>query len=199
MLKKYGLTGIVRLFVHIFRTRLFYPGARLIRFPFEIRNHRYIDLGIGLTTGTGCRLEALPLQKLNKPCIQLGKDVQLNDYVHIGAIQEITIGDEVLIASKVFITDHNHGSFDQHTSGEELLMAPINRPLYAKPVHIGSRCWLGENVVILPGVSLGEGCIVGASAVVTKSFPPYSLIIGNPGRLYKRFNFDIGAWELVNN
>lgn len=197
MFKKYGLGGSIRMFFHLLRTRLFFPGARLIRFPFELRNHRYIDLGTGLTTGSGCRLEALPPTKPQQACIRFGRNVQLNDYVHIGAIQEIVIGDEVLIASKVFITDHNHGSFDQEQSQEALLLAPISRPLYAKAVHIGARCWLGENVVILPGVSLGEGCVVGASAVVTKSFPPYSLIIGNPGRLYKRFNVNTRQWEIV--
>lgn len=197
MFRKYGLGGSIRMLFHLLRTRLFYSRARLIRFPFELRNHRYIDLGKGLTTGVGCRLEALPQGGAEKMCIRLGTNVQLNDYVHIGAIEQISIGNEVLIASKVFITDHNHGSFDAHTVPEEIRMSPISRPLYAKPVNIGDRCWLGENVVILPGVSLGEGCVVGASAVVTKSFPPYSLIIGNPARLYKRFNLERQQWELA--
>uniref|UniRef100_F4C880 Putative lipopolysaccharide biosynthesis O-acetyl transferase WbbJ n=1 Tax=Sphingobacterium sp. (strain 21) TaxID=743722 RepID=F4C880_SPHS2 len=197
MFRKYGLGGSIRMLFHLLRTRLFYSRARLIRFPFELRNHRYIDLGKGLTTGVGCRLEALPQAGAGKMCIRLGTNVQLNDYVHIGAIEQISIGNEVLIASKVFITDHNHGSFDAHTVPEEIRMSPISRPLYAKPVNIGDRCWLGENVVILPGVSLGEGCVVGASAVVTKSFPPYSLIIGNPARLYKRFNLERQQWELA--
>jgi len=199
MLKKYGFFGSFNMMVHLIRTRICYPGTRIIRFPFEIRNRRYIDLGSGLTTGRGCRLEALPQNGNPHTCIQLGKNVQLNDYVHIGAIQQITIGDDVLIASKVFITDHNHGSFDERCTKEEMLTAPISRPLHAQAVHIGNRCWLGEQAVILPGVSLGEGCVVGASAVVTKSFPPYSLLIGNPARLYKRFNFDKGKWEVVSN
>jgi lipopolysaccharide O-acetyltransferase len=197
MFRKYGLGGSIRMLFYLLRTRLFYSGARLIRFPFELRNHRYIDLGKGLTTGIGCRLEALPQGGSGKICIRLGTDVQLNDYVHIGAIEQISIGNEVLIASKVFITDHNHGSFNEHTPANELMMSPISRPLYAKPVNIGDRCWLGENVVILPGVNLGEGCIVGAGAVVTKSFPPYSLIIGNPARLYKQFNLERQQWELA--
>lgn len=182
---------------YLVRTRLFYPGARLIRFPFELRNHRYIDLGKGLTTGTGCRVEALPQRKVEKACIRFGNNVQLNDYVHIGAIEQIVIGNEVLIASKVFITDHNHGSFDEHTAAEEVTVAPILRPLHAKAVNIGDRCWLGENVVILPGVSLGEGCVVGAGAVVTKSFPAYTLIIGNPARAYKRYNLTANKWEKI--
>lgn len=198
MIKKYGLYGSLRILMHLLRTKLFYRKSRLIRFPFEIRNKQFIDLGEGLTTGRGCRLEALPQQKNSKACIRFGNRVQLNDYVHIGAIEHVSIGDEVLIASKVFITDHNHGTFDDKITLDDLLKAPIDRALYAKPVHIGDRCWLGEHVIILPGVTLGEGCVVGAGAVVTKSFPPYSLIIGNPARLYKRFNTETRKWELHN-
>ncbi|MEH6305203.1 DapH/DapD/GlmU-related protein [Olivibacter sp. CPCC 100613] len=195
MLKKYGFGGSIKLLIHWIRTKVFYPKARIIRFPFEIRNARYIQLGEGLTTGVGCRLEALPIKSDVLTCIELGKSVQLNDYVHIGAIEQVWIGDEVLIASKVFITDHNHGSFDDLCDEKETKAAPIDRPLRSKPVHIGNRCWLGENVIVLPGVTLGEGCVVGAGSVVTKSFPSYSLLIGNPAKLHKRFNLDSGHWE----
>jgi len=196
MIRKYGFLGSIKMLINLIRTKVFYKDARLIRFPFEIRNRRYIDLGRGLTTGVGCRLEALPLSNSGrKACIQFGNHVQINDYVHIGAIEHVYIGEESLLASKVFITDHNHGSFDQQTTTQELLTAPINRTLVAKPVYIGKRCWLGENVVILAGVTLGEGCIVGAGTIVTKSFPPYSVIVGNPGRLQKRFNIQKGIWE----
>ncbi|WP_134090005.1 DapH/DapD/GlmU-related protein [Olivibacter sp. XZL3] len=197
MLRKYGFRGSIKLLTHLIRTKIFYPKARIIRFPFEIRNARFIELGEGLTTGVGCRLEALPIKKDARVCIQLGKQVQINDYVHIGAIERVSIGDEVLVASKVFITDHNHGSFDSACDKQEVMAAPINRSLKSKPVHIGNRCWLGENVIILPGVTLGEGCVVGAGSVVTKSFPSYSLLIGNPARLYKKFNFHSGQWELA--
>ncbi len=197
MIKKYGLIGSLRMLSNLFKTKLLYSKARLIRFPFELRNTKFVDLGNNLTTGVGCRIEALPLNREAGICIRLGNQVQLNDYVHIGAIKSVEIGDEVLIASKVFITDHNHGDFRQ-TSKMEIQKAPIKRSLSAKSVRIGSRCWLGENVVILPGVELGEGCVIGASAVVTQSFPPFSLIVGNPARLLKRYNFETETWELVS-
>ena len=54
-----------------------------------------------------------------------------------------------------------------------------------KPVYIGDDCWIGRRVIILPGVKIGKGCIIGAGAVVTKSFPDYSIIAGNPAVIKK--------------
>lgn len=73
----------------LLRTKLLCPQARLIRFPFDIRGKRYIDLGRNLTTGIGCRLEAFSADR--RPTMHFGRNVQLNDYVHICAMQDVTI------------------------------------------------------------------------------------------------------------
>jgi acetyltransferase-like isoleucine patch superfamily enzyme len=91
----------------------------------------------------------------------------------------------VLIASKVYISDHFHGN----VTAEELDIAPVKRKLFSKgPVIIGDNVWIGEGVVIMPGVEIGNSCIIGANAVVTKSFPKDSVIGGNPARLIKVLN-----------
>jgi lipopolysaccharide O-acetyltransferase len=87
----------------------------------------------------------------------------------------VSIGEDCLIASWVFITDHHHG------------IAPNDIPRHAdvtapEPVIVGSGTWLGERSVLLPGVELGEGCVVGANAVVTKSFPPGTVLAGIPAK-----------------
>lgn len=56
----------------------------------------------------------------------------------------------------------------------------------AKPVNIGSDVWIGGRAIVLPGVSIGDGCIIGAGTVVTKDVPPYSLLAGNPGRVIRK-------------
>ena len=100
---------------------------------------------------------------------------------HIGCIESIEIGDNVLLGSKVYVTDHFHGSITK----EDIDVPPILRPLSSKPVKIGNNVWIGDNVCIMPGVTLGNNVIVGANAVVTKSFPDNSVIVGVPAKVIK--------------
>lgn len=195
-LEQYGFFGFVNLCINYLYTRLFYASARMIRTPFYIRGKRYINLGHRLTTGVGCRLDAFARE--SKIVLHIGDDVQMNDYVHIGAIESITIKDRVLIASKVFITDHNHGAYglnDIHTSP---LIPPSKRLLSCAPVIIEEDVWIGEFAMILPGVKIGKGSIVGAMSVVTKDIPEYSIAVGNPAKVIKKFDFESGKWIIVN-
>lgn len=196
---RYGIWGLIKLTISLIRTKIFYPKARLIRFPFDIRNRHLIDLGIGLTTGVGCRIEAHPLdhEKTNN-CIEFGENVELNDYVHIVASQSIKIGNNVLMASKIFISDLNHGCYDGNESGQSSPnLKPNDRPLSSKPVIIGDNVWIGESVSILPGVTIGKGSIIGSNSVVTKSIPDYCIVVGSPAKIVKTFNFDTNTWNKI--
>ena len=102
---KYDFIGKIRIVYSLILTKLFYKKARLIRQPFDIRGKKYVEIGEKFTTGVGCRLEAYPNNK--KKILKIGKNVQINDYVHIAARESVIIEDNVLIASKVFITDLN--------------------------------------------------------------------------------------------
>lgn len=97
--------------------------------------------------------------------------------VYINANNGVEIGDYTNIGPNVGIISSNHDF--------------INNDLYttARPVIIGRHCWLGMGAVILPGVHLGDFTIVGAGAVVTKSFPDgYCVIAGNPAKIIKQLN-----------
>lgn len=114
MLKRYGVLGLVSISVSFLLTKILFRKARLIRFPFDIRNNHFIDLGEGLTTGKYCRIEAYPVDSGSAGNVKkliFGKNVQINDFVHISAGKKVFIGDNVLIASKVFISDILHGSY----------------------------------------------------------------------------------------
>ena len=103
---RYGLYGFLKLIINYFRTKLLYPNAKIIRFPIEIRGKNHIKIGADFVTGVGCRLEVDSKDYFsNQKIMLIGNNVQINDYVHIAAIKKITIKDNVLIASKVFITE----------------------------------------------------------------------------------------------
>ncbi|MFB0924811.1 MAG: acetyltransferase [Vicingaceae bacterium] len=195
LLETYGIIGIIYLMIYKIRTKFVFRNARIIRFPIRVRGRKYINIGEGFTTGFNCRIDAYPA-KDHKNVINIGKNVQINDYVHIGAIESINIGDNVLIASKVFISDHNHGKYNGENQ-DSPNTKPLERALYSKPIVIEKNVWLGEFVSVLPGVRIGQGSIIGAMSVVNKDIPPYSISVGTPAKVIKTFNHTSKKWEKV--
>lgn len=197
-LLKYGLYGFFHLTLDIILTKIIFgKEVRIVRRPFHIRGKKYIEYNKQLTCGPGLRLDAFPCKKNNEACITFGINVQINDYVHIGAINKVTIGNNVLIASKVFITDHNHGSYgnnDLHSSPE---IPPEQREEPSSPVIIEDNVWIGEFVSILPGVTIGKGSIIGAMTLVNKDIPPFSIAVGVPAKVIKKYDFEEKKWVKI--
>ncbi len=196
MISRYGFLGFLRLVVCWVYTKLFFRNARLIRLPFDIRNKKYIQIGRNLTTGIGCRIEAYPINRKSKQVLIFGTDVEINDYVHIAAGEKIEIGHNVLIASKVFITDLNHGNY-KGKSQDSPISTPKSRKLSTNPVVIKDNVWIGEGVCVMPGVTIGVGCVIGALSVVTKDIPDYSIAIGSPAKVIKKYDFNSKRWVNV--
>lgn len=197
MYKIYGFWGGIRLLISLIYTKIYFRKARLIRLPFDIRNRRHIYIGEKFVSGFGCRIEAFPVNSSNKHCIHIGNNVQINDYVHITACENVKIGNNVLLASKIFISDLNHGNYsigDEHDNPNSI---PINRKLFSNPVIIEDNVWIGESVSVLGGVTIGYGSIIGCNSVVTKNIPPNSIAVGNPAMAIKKFNFETKKWEKV--
>ena len=160
-----------------------------------IRGKKLIKVGYGFTTGYNCRIDAYT-ETNSKQVITIGKNVQINDYVHIGAVESIEIEDNVLIASKVFITDHNHGNYSgENQDSPETI--PHDRTIYSKPVKIKKNVWLGEFVSVLSGVTIGEGSIIGAMSVVNKDIPPFTIAVGSPAKVIKKYNHSTKKWDKV--
>ena len=196
IMQKYGFFGLIRLTVDFTFTRLFYPNARLVRLPIYVRGKSAIKLGNGLTTGVNVRLDAFQ-SITGRPVLFIGRNVQINDSVHIGAIERVVIGDDVLIASRVFISDHNHGDYQVQDFLSTPDIPPVKRPLSSRPVCIGNNVWLGEQACILPGVSIGDGSIIGANSVVTQNVPPNSIAVGNPARVIRYYDGIEKIWRRV--
>lgn len=195
MLKRYTLFQFLNLFIWKIRTFFIFKNARLIRFPIDIRGKKYIRVGKGFTTGFGCRIEAYPED--NQPTLFIGENFQMNDYVHITAMEKVSIGNNVLLASKIYISDCSHGSYAGDENDSSPNEIPKDRKLFSKPVVIEDNVWLGEFVSVLSGVSIGKGTIVGANSVVSKSLPEYVIAVGTPAKPIKKFNFSTQKWEKI--
>lgn len=157
----------------------------LIVFPIHVSGGEFIKIGKSFRCKRRTRIEAIKASKYNsnnKFIIEIGNNVFINWDCHIGAINKIIIKENVLIGSKVLITDHSHGSLTL----EEINDIPINRDLYSKgPVLIEKNVWIGEGAAILPNVTIGENSIIGANSVVTHDIPANCVAAGNPARVIR--------------
>lgn len=168
-----------RLILRQWRLRNIYIGSRSI-----IRGQAKISIGENFYAKDMLWLDAVMRYggEIFSPMITIGKDVSISRNVHIAAISQVTIGDGVMIGSNVLITDHSHGSL-----ADELDLAtmrsPAQRPLLSKgPIKIGKNVWIGEGVVILAGISIGDGAVIGANSVVTKDVSDRTTVGGIPAR-----------------
>lgn len=128
--------------------------------------------------------EGLPQQG----AIRLGDDVYIGGFSQIHSMFPLQIGDGCVLSEHVYISDISHG-LDPRRG---LIM---QQPLESKgPVCIGKSVLIGFGASVLPGVTLGDHCVVGTGSVVTHSFPAYSMITGAPARLVKVFDQDAGKW-----
>jgi acetyltransferase-like isoleucine patch superfamily enzyme len=155
-------------------------GSMLGR-PLSLAGGRRVHVGDCVRLGPLWRLEAVERYRSASfhPTIRIGNRVSAEIGLHVAAAESVEIGDDVLIAAWVYISDHGH-RIDSH-------LPPIEAGLdVPKPVLIGEGCWLGERAVVLPGVTLGPGCVVGAGAVVTRSFPAGSVVAGVPAKLLRK-------------
>lgn len=195
LLREYSIRKVINLIFHKIYTILTCKSARIIKYPLIINGKKYIKWGKNLTMGRGCRLDVYKRVNQSPPVLKFGKDVQINDYVHICALDRVEIGDYTLIASHVYISDNTHGLYkgsDKDTSPE---IKPIDRFYPTSPVIIGEKVWIGEGVLIMQGVSIGKGCVIGAHSIVNKDMPDYCIAVGAPAKVIKRYNFESGKWE----
>lgn len=190
---KYSLCAKIKLFYWLIRTKLICRKARLMRFPLDIRGGRYVDFGKNLTTGVGCRIDAFSPE--GKKVLFFGEDVQLNDYVHICAMNKVSIGNRVLMAGRIYISDNSHGKYKGEKDDSPPDVPPAQRDFWVQETVIEDDVWLGEGVVVLPGVRIGKGAVIGANAVVARDIPAYTIAVGSPARVIKQYDFIQNNWK----
>lgn len=143
-----------------------------------------------IVIGDGCEIKGR-LISFEGGKIKIGSNCFMNFNSCIGAMDSITIGDNVIIATDVRIFDNNN-----HPTSPEMREKMSHSDFYGelwswkyaehKPVVIGDNVWIGEYSAILKGVHIGKGSIVASHSVVTKDVPEYVIVAGNPAKVVKK-------------
>ena len=131
-----------------------------------------------------------PIQRFNSKII-IGDNVTSTADLQIAAQSEITIENDVMFAANIHINDAFHG---YENANEPYKYQKISK---IAPVLIKRGCWIGQNVVILPGVTIGQYSIIGANSVVTKSVPDRCIAVGSPAKVMKQWDENANRWVSV--
>jgi acetyltransferase-like isoleucine patch superfamily enzyme len=154
----------------------FGSGTRIL-LPFRVARGEKISIGSGSLIGANSWF-MIPVEDSPTPTIVIGDRVRMNQ-TQISAVSSVVIEDGVAIARGVYISDHTHG-FDQ--PDVFIRDQPLSR---IAPVRIGRGAWIGQNAIIMPGVTIGAGAVVGALSVVRDDVPARTIVAGIPARVIR--------------
>lgn len=165
-------------------------GAKVIR-PRSVLNPECIQFAQGCRIMDGARIQCYKdfggRQYHPKFLLGTGSIIGYNFTALVA--DELCIGKDTILASNVMITTENHG-MDPESD------IPYHaQPLVTGPVVIGEGCWIGEDVKIMPGVTIGDKCVIAAGAVVTKDIPACSIAAGVPAKVIKQYDFQSHRWK----
>lgn len=150
-----------------------YVWMRGIEIP---RNHSDIAIAAGAALDRGVVLLCSG-PPTARPKITIGPGVYINRHTMLDAIEELSIGQDCAIGPGCYLTDHDHGT--------DFGQLPLKQAMTSRPTRLRDGVWLGANVVVLKGVTIGEGTVVGAGSVVTRDLPPGCVAVGNPARVIR--------------
>lgn len=188
--------SVLKVILRFYKTVIWFSAQRkfgavgknsCIEWPFLLHEPENIYIGNNFSALTYFRIETFNSYENQKftPRLVIGNNVSFNNDCHIGCINRVEIGNNVLGASRIYITDHYHGSI----TAEDHDTVPGKRPLSSKgPVIIKNNVWIGEGVAILPNVTIGENAIIGANSVVNKDVPANAVVAGIPAKVIKYLN-----------
>lgn len=172
--------------------RFFYFGdhAALMAPQGVLYNERYLSIGDETLIGPNVCLTAGisgEQEMLSSPVVSIGARCIIGRGSHIIGHWSIQLGDEIQTGPYVYITDQNH-SYDDPEK-------PVGwQTPNERAVRIGSGSWLGANVVILPGTTLGRNTVVAAGAVVRGEYPDHVVLGGVPAKILRHYT-EAGGWQ----
>ena len=163
------------------------PFGSIIIKPDLLYQTSAMRIGNGVYIRKGARLETIGHWDGKEPKMVIGDGTSIHLYFHCGAAQSVRIGENVLIAGRVYISDHDH-----EIDHPEL--PPCKAGLKIAPVVIEDGVWIGEGAVILKGVTVGKRAVIGANAVVTRDVPAFTVVGGVPARVIRKIE-NVGQHE----
>ncbi len=164
----------------------------LFQHPIVI-SKKFIEAGERVTVRHNARIQGVTshFSPTLSPRIILSNGVSIQQNIHLTCANYVFIGENTAIAANVTITDIHHPYED--------ISRPIEKqPIVVKEVVIGADCKIYNNAVVLPGVHIGKHVTIGANCVVIRDMPDFSVAVGNPARIVKRYNPDTQIWERTN-
>lgn len=156
-----------------------FGAASVLQPPVRLNGEERIAIGSGVFIGEGSWL-LVPEPGVGV-ALRIGDGTAISGHCVLAATASVSIGRRALFARNVYISDHHHAFEDP---GRPVIEQGL---IEARPVEIGDGAWLGENVVVCPGVTIGRGAVVGANAVVVSDVPAHSLAVGVPARVVRTF------------
>jgi acetyltransferase-like isoleucine patch superfamily enzyme len=158
-------------------------------------NYRGVRLhaDCSLVIGEGSIVEGSLVSEREGVCISIGRNTFIGSSLLAGACR-IEIGDDVLISWGCNIVDHNSHAIGWTQRKQDVRDWYHNKKdwtnVVVKPVRICDKAWLGLQVIVLKGVEIGEGAVVAAGSVVTKSVPPWTVVAGNPAKVIREISIE---------
>ena len=154
--------------------------------------HQYIKIGSYTKIRSGSRIQTADIYPLTGqkfiPSIEIGERCFIEFGVHIGAFYSVEIGNDVTLASGVYIADQKHRYDDP---AKPVIQQPITE---GGRVIIGDGSFVGTGACVFSDVVLGEHVVVGANSVVTKDVPAFCIVAGAPARILRHYDFDQQSW-----
>ena len=143
-------------------------------------NPETIEIGRGSFIGPGCWLQGrvVNLEEHLAPSIRIGDHVSVTGWCNISAEYSVRIGDRVLIARGVHISDHEHS-----TKEDRPIMDQGSTP--PEPIEISDGVWIGQGSIVRPGVKIGRNSVIGANSIVASNIPDGVIAVGVPARVIR--------------
>ena len=159
-----------------------FGGRTVLMLPVRLVGEQRISIGDNVFIGSGSWLQTLPDDHNSTVAIAVGNGTSIAGGCVISAVRQVILEEEVLVARNVYISDHMHRHIDTQTA---ILHQGLDK---IRPVRVKMGAWLGQNVVVCPGVTIGRGAVIGANSVVIRDIPDFAVAAGAPARVLKVYS-----------